>query len=87
LLAFNQYERENNRQKSLVGIKLAKQQGKHLGRPAGRDAEKVAKVAKALERGLSVAEIVTLTGISRASVKRYRHELLESHESRNRKPH
>jgi DNA invertase Pin-like site-specific DNA recombinase len=54
-LAFNQYERENNRQKSLVGIKLAKQQGKHLGRPAGRDAEKVAKVAKALERGLSVA--------------------------------
>ena len=46
--SFNQYERENNRQKSLAGIALAKQQGKHLGRPAGRDAEKVAKVAKAL---------------------------------------
>jgi len=73
--SFNQYERENNRQKSLAGISLAKQQGKHLGRPAGRDAEKIAKVAKALERGLSVAEIVTLTGISRASVKRYRQEL------------
>lgn len=76
--SFNQYERENNRQKSLAGIALAKQQGKHLGRPAGRDAEKVAKVAKvakALEKGLSVAEIVTLTGISRASVKRYRQEL------------
>lgn len=73
--SFNQYERENNREKSLAGIDLAKQQGKHMGRPAGRDAEKLTKVAKALEKGLSVAEIVTLTGISRASVKRYRQEL------------
>ena len=73
--SFNQYERENNREKSLAGIELAKQQGKHLGRPAGRDAEKVAKVTKALQKGLSVAEIVALTGISRASVKRYRQEL------------
>jgi DNA invertase Pin-like site-specific DNA recombinase len=75
LAAFSQYERENSRQKSLAGIELAKQQGKHLGRPAGRDAEKVANVAKALVKGLSVAEIITLTGSSRASVKRYRHEL------------
>ena len=73
--SFNQYERENNREKSLAGIHLAKQQGKHLGRPAGRDTEKLTKVAKALEKGLSVAEIVALTGISRASVKRYRQEL------------
>ena len=77
LSSFNQYERENNREKSLAGIELAKQQGKHLGRPAGRDAGKLAKVATALERGLSVAEIVTLTDISRASVKRYRQELSE----------
>jgi DNA invertase Pin-like site-specific DNA recombinase len=73
--SFNEYEREKNREKSLAGIELAKQQGKHLGRPAGRDTEKLAKVARALERGLSVAEIVDLTGISRASVKRYRQEL------------
>jgi DNA invertase Pin-like site-specific DNA recombinase len=59
----------------LAGITLAKQQGKHLGRPAGRDQEKVTEVAKALAKCLSVAGIVTLTGISRASVKRYRHEL------------
>ena len=58
---YNQYERENNRQKSLAGIELAKQQGKHLGRPAGRDAGKLVKVAKALEKGLSVAEIITLS--------------------------
>lgn len=72
--SFNPYERENNWEKSLAGIELAKQQGKHLGRPAGRHAQKVAKVTKALEKGLSVAEMVTLTGISRASVKRYRQE-------------
>jgi DNA invertase Pin-like site-specific DNA recombinase len=54
---------------------LAKQQGKQLERPAGRGVEKVAKVTKVLAKGLSVAEIVTLTGISRASVKRYCQEL------------
>jgi len=45
--SFNQYERENNPEKS-----LAKAQGKHLGRPAGRDAEKLSKVAHALEKGV-----------------------------------
>ena len=73
--SFNQCERENNREKSLAGISLVKAQGKHLGGPAGRDAEELNKVARALEKGLSVAEIVALTGISRTSVKRYRQEL------------
>ena len=54
---------------------LAKAKGKHIGRPAGLDAEKFAKVKKALERGLSVAEIVSLTGISLFSVKRYRKQI------------
>ena len=31
--SFNQYERENNREKSLAGIDLDKQQGTHVGRP------------------------------------------------------
>lgn len=70
-----EYDLENNREKSLHGIRLAKEAGKHLGRPAGRDAEKVAKVKMALEKGLSVPEIVELTGISQSSVKRYRQEL------------
>jgi hypothetical protein len=43
---------------SLAGIELAKQ----LGRLAGRDAEKLAKVAKALAKSLPVAETITLTG-------------------------
>ncbi len=34
--SFYQYERENNREKSLAGIELAKQQGKHLGRHTGQ---------------------------------------------------
>ena len=72
--SFNQYERKNNREKSLAGIELARPQGKHLGRPAGRHAGKLAKVATALEQGLSVAESAALTGISRASVKRYRQD-------------
>jgi hypothetical protein len=46
-----------------------------VGCPVGRDAEKIAKVANALQQSLSVAEIVTLTGISWASGKRYRQEL------------
>nr|WP_281062616.1 recombinase family protein [Hymenobacter wooponensis] len=54
--AFNQYERENNRPKclpcSLASSMPAKLQGKHLGRPAGRDAEKLAKASTALERRL-----------------------------------
>lgn len=76
--SLNQCEWENNRQKSLTGTALAKQQGKHVGRPAGRNAEKLAKVAKALAKGLSVAKIVTLTGISRTSVKRYRQEIFDN---------
>ena len=47
--SFNQYERENNWEKSLAGITLAKAQGKHLGRPAGRDAKKLTKVARPRE--------------------------------------
>lgn len=75
LAAFNEYDREVNLEKSLAGITLAKAAGKHLGRRPGRNKEKLAKVKRALEKGLSLPEIVDLTGISRASVKRYRREL------------
>ena len=39
------------------------------------DAENLTKVRKALEKGLSVAEIVELTGISLSSVKHHRKHL------------
>ncbi|WP_332369815.1 hypothetical protein [Spirosoma telluris] len=46
-------------------------------KPVGqRRTRKFAKVKKALERGLSVAETVSLTGISMSSVKRYRKQMV-----------
>ncbi|RIV23502.1 recombinase family protein [Fibrisoma montanum] len=70
--ALAEYDRESLLEKTRAGQLLAKAKGKHIGRPAGLDAEKFAKVKKALERGLSMAETVSLTGISMSSVKRYR---------------
>ena len=65
-----EYDREVILEKTRVGQLLAK--GKHMGRPPGVNQEKLVKVKKALEKGLSVAEIVNLTGISLSSVKQYR---------------
>ncbi|GAB4024589.1 hypothetical protein GCM10028773_47430 [Spirosoma koreense] len=70
--ALAEYDRESILEKTQAGRLLAKASGKHMGRPAGVDEEKYAKVKKAVERGLSVTETVSLTGISISSVKRYR---------------
>lgn len=69
------YNRESILEKTRAGQLLAKAKGKHVGRPVGLDAEKFAKVKKALERRLSVSETVSLTGISISSVKRYRKQI------------
>lgn len=74
--ALAEYDRESILEKTRAGQLLAKAKGKHIGRPVGLDAEKFAKVKKALDRGLSVAETVSLTGISTSSVKRYRKQIL-----------
>ena len=73
--ALAEYDRESILEKTRAGQLLAKANGKHIGRPAGLDAEKFAKVKKAMERGLSVAETVSLTSISKSSVKRYRKQI------------
>jgi DNA invertase Pin-like site-specific DNA recombinase len=73
--ALAEYDRESILEKTRAGQLLAKAKGKHIGRPVGLDAEKFAKVKKAVERGLSVAETVSLTGISMSSVKRYRKQI------------
>ena len=67
-----EYDREMILEKTRVGQLLAKAKGKHIGRPDGRDSEKYGKVKKLLERGFANSEIVELTGVSLASVKRYR---------------
>ena len=73
-----EYDRESIIERTKAGQQLAASQGKHIGRPKGADAENLRKVRKALERGLSVAEIVELTNISLSTVKRYRKYLLAS---------
>jgi DNA invertase Pin-like site-specific DNA recombinase len=73
--ALAEYDRESILEKTRAGQLLAKAKGKHIGRPAGLDTEKFAKVKKALERGLSVSETVSLTGISMSNVKRYRKQI------------
>lgn len=70
--ALAEYDRESILEKTRAGQLLAKAKGKHIGRPQGINKENFAKVKKAFERGLSVSEIVNLTGISISSVKRYR---------------
>ena len=55
-----EYDRESILEKTRAGQLLAAAKGKHIGRPKGLDAEKFAKV----ERGLSVAKTVSLTGIN-----------------------
>ncbi|GGH55564.1 resolvase [Dyadobacter endophyticus] len=73
--ALAEYDRESILEKTRAGQLLAKANGKHIGRPAGIDTEKFAKVKKALERGMSASETASLTGISMSSVKRYRKQI------------
>ena len=70
-----EYDHESILEKTRAGQLLAAAQGKHVGRPKGLDAENLAKVKKALEKGFSVAETVGLRGIILSSVKRYRKHL------------
>ncbi|QHT65668.1 recombinase family protein [Rhodocytophaga rosea] len=73
--ALAEYDRESILEKTRAGQLLAAAKGKHIGRPKGINNENFLKVKKALERGLSVNEIVDLTGISMSSVKRYKKQV------------
>ncbi|TDB64367.1 recombinase family protein [Arundinibacter roseus] len=76
--ALAEYDREMILEKTRAGQILAKAKGKHIGRPSGANQENYTKVKKAIDKGLSVIEIVQLTGISISSVKRYRKEISRS---------
>lgn len=67
-----EYDREVILEKTKAGQQLAKAKGKHIGRPSGVNQENYNKVKKALEKDLSVSEIVSLTEICISSVKRYK---------------
>lgn len=66
-------------EKTRAGQLLAKAKGKHIGRPAGLDSEKYNKVKKLIGSGFGNSEIVELTGVSLASVKRYRNAIKVEH--------
>jgi DNA invertase Pin-like site-specific DNA recombinase len=74
--ALAEFERESNGERRQAGIELAKAQGKHMGRPAGVDEEKLKKVKTSLAAGLSIHQIVEVTGISESTVKRYKRLLI-----------
>ena len=65
-----EFDRETILEKTRAGQLLAK--GKYIGRPAGINQQNFEKVKMALEKQMSVAAIVNLTGISISSVKLYK---------------
>jgi DNA invertase Pin-like site-specific DNA recombinase len=67
-----EFDRETILEKTRAGQLLAKAKGKHIGRPKGINQQNYEKVKIALEKQMSVAEIVNLTAISISSVKRYK---------------
>lgn len=67
-----EYDRETILEKTKAGQLLAKAKGKHIGRPSGLNKQNYERVKTALEKDMSVSEIVKLTGISISSVKRYK---------------
>ncbi|QJD79581.1 recombinase family protein [Spirosoma rhododendri] len=74
-----EYNRNLIKEKQRAGQVLAKEQGKHMGRPPGVDEENYQKVKMAYQKKLSINETVALTGVSLSSVKRYR-KIIESGE-------
>lgn len=62
-------------EKTRAGQLLAKAKGKHISQLAGLDSEKYGKVKKLLGKGFSNSEIVELSGVSLASVMRYRNAM------------
>jgi DNA invertase Pin-like site-specific DNA recombinase len=70
-----EYDRESILERAQAGRELAQAQGKHMGRRAGRDPEKLEKVRKCLEAGMSNRATAAATGVGITSVKRYRQQL------------
>lgn len=73
--AIKQYERDDIVTRTRYGQKLAKANGKHVGRSAGLNPETLEKINSLLSKGFSISEIVKLTGISKSTVIRYRKEI------------
>lgn len=87
LVAFNQAEMEvkNLSERTKDGIKIARMNGKQIGRPPGTyetyKSKKVKKLIQEASRAfggnLSDKEIIDLTGVNKKSYYKYKRELLE----------
>ena len=87
LVAFNQAEMEvkNLSERTKDGIKIARMNGKQIGRPPGTyETDKSKKVKKLIQEAsrtfggnLSDKEIIDLTGVNKKSYYKYKRELLE----------
>jgi len=70
--ALAEYQRRELLEKTAHGRELARAAGVHMGRKKGADPAQLAKVKAGLDAKMSVKQIVAMTGISLATVKRYR---------------
>lgn len=70
--ALAEYQRRELLEKTAHGRELARAAGVHMGRKKGPDPKQLDKVKAGLEAKMSVKQIVAMTGISLATVKRYR---------------
>lgn len=66
-MAFAQYERDLISERTKASLKRLKDEGKVLGRHSTGD---LVEAAKMLSEGCSVADVVSVTGVSRATVYR-----------------
>lgn len=66
-MGFAQYERDLISERTKASLKRLKDEGKQLGRHSSGDTDKAAKM---VSEGCSVADIVSVTGVSRATVYR-----------------
>jgi DNA invertase Pin-like site-specific DNA recombinase len=73
--AIKQYERDDIVTRTRYGQRLAKENGKHIGRSVGLDPDRMEKITTLLSKGFSISEIVKLTGISKSTVIRYRKQI------------
>ena len=69
IAAVAELERSLIRERVVMGINRARASGKRLGRPSGSRAD-IEKISKLRDRGLSLREIASQTGVSKSTVSR-----------------
>ncbi len=71
LLGLAEIELEYRRERQEAGIAVAKSKGRYQGRKAGTTKAKPARAIELREQGLTIAEICTALGVSKATALRY----------------